>query len=437
MHWEALDAKFRSFLGEDHDRPLYILAPFITTSYLEDLFSQQREVHIVTSWRKDHLITGVSSIDLYDVVKRNNSWKLYINDRLHAKVYCRNFESLIVGSANLSKKALMDTERSNHEVLVQLDCTRHDARQICEIMASSVVMNDEIYSKYETWFSEQEIHSEPMETGSVVEFESSNDLFLVSQLPASTSPSRLWEIVSGQVLPDQSWDEMVAAEHDLSNLGLRFTDFDNYSDFEERLIDLMPNQAFFSAFIDEITIEGMRFGYAKQWVQENCIDDPVPYRKKLTRTVQNLFSWIIELFGDSYEIIRPNFSQVIRKRQTNSDEELCIFTGLQLNSSWYVSETNFPEMGIQYKTCPNCSVLKGELVFYIGRVYPITVDNIEKSDFGFTPQRHTRYNPDGIQTWCKCCRSNREQSQNAQRRYSISSLKRRLGENLAITKRAF
>ena len=295
--------------GEDHDSTLYILAPFITTSYLR-AFSEQRAVHIVTSWRKDHLITGVSNIDLYEVVKQNKSWKLYINDRLHAKVYCRNFESLMVGSANLSKKALMDTERSNHEVLVQLDCSRHDARHICDIMKSSIVMNDEIYSQYETWFSKQEVHSEPADTGSVVEFESSNDLFLVSQLPASTSPNRLWEIVSG-VASDQR--EMVAAEHDLSNLGLRFTDFDNYSDFKERLIDLMPNQAFFSAFIDEITVEGMRFGYAKQWIQQNCIDDPVPYRKELTRTVQNIFSWIVELFPSEIEIIQPNYSQIIRR----------------------------------------------------------------------------------------------------------------------------
>ena len=175
MHWEALDTKFRSFLQQDHDRPLYILAPFITTSYLEEVFGHNA-AHIVTSWRKDHLITGVSNIDLYEVIKRNKSWKLYINDRLHAKVYCRNFESLMVGSANLSKKALMDTERSNHEVLVQLDCSRHDARHICDIMKSSIVMNDEIYSQYETWFSKQEVHSEPADAGSVVEFESSNDL---------------------------------------------------------------------------------------------------------------------------------------------------------------------------------------------------------------------------------------------------------------------
>ena len=313
MHWEALDIKFRSFLSEDHDRPLYILAPFITTSYLEELFSAQREVHIVTSWRKDHLIAGVSNIDLYEVVKQNKSWKLYINDRLHAKVYCRNFKSLMVGSANLSKKAFMDTERSNHEVLVQLDCTRHDTQHICDIMASSVVMNDEIYSRYESWFNEQEVHSEPMNTGSVVVLESSNDLFLVSQLPASTSPSRLWEIVSGQVLPDEAWDETVAAEHDLSNLGLRFTDFDDYSDFKKRLIALMSSQAFFSAFMDEITAEGMRFGYAKQWIQQNCIDDPVPYRKELTRTVQNIFSWIVELFPKEIEIVQPNYSQIIRR----------------------------------------------------------------------------------------------------------------------------
>ena len=123
MHWDDLENKLSSFLHEDHDRPLYILSPFINTDYFEELMDNQREVHVITSWRKDHLLTGVSNINLYNIVKRNSSWKLYINDRLHAKVYCRNFDQLLMGSANLTKKALMDTTKSNHEVLVELECS--------------------------------------------------------------------------------------------------------------------------------------------------------------------------------------------------------------------------------------------------------------------------------------------------------------------------
>ena len=146
---------------------------------------------------------------------------------------------------------------------------------------------------------------------SVIEVDNNNKLFLVSQLPASTSPKRLWDLISGNVDPDEDWNESVAAQHDLDNLRISIEDFSKYSEFREELTSMMLNQAFFNAFLSEITAEGMRFGYAKQWIQENCIDNPVPYRKKLTRTIQNIFSWTCDLFPDDFKMIRPRHSQIL------------------------------------------------------------------------------------------------------------------------------
>lgn len=436
MQWDDLENKLSSFLHEDHDRPLYILSPFINTDYFQELMGNQREVHVITSWRKDHLLTGVSNINLYNIVKRNPAWKLYINDRLHAKVYCRNFDQLLMGSANLTKKALMDTTKSNHEVLVELECSEESSRKICGILQNSILMDDEIFEKYESWYDEQDKTKYSIDTGSVIEVDNINKLFLVSQLPASTSPKRLWDLISGNVDPEEDWNESVAAQHDLDNLKISLEDYSGYSEFRKHLTQMMLNQAFFNAFLSEITAEGMRFGYAKQWIQENCIDNPVPYRKKLTRTIQNLFAWIVELFGETYEVIRPNFSQVIRLKSKSSNDELCIHTGKELNVSWYVSERTFPASGKQYKTCPNCSVLRGELVFYTGRVHPKTEQNMDRSVFGFTPQRISKYNPDGIQTWCRACRSNRDAAATNQRRFSYNALKNKIGNELEISKRA-
>ena len=311
MHWDDLENKLSSFLHEDHDRPLYILSPFINTDYFQELMDNQREVHVITSWRKDHLLTGVSNINLYNIVKRNSSWKLYINDRLHAKVYCRNFDQLLMGSANLTKKALMDTTKSNHEVLVELECSEESSRKICGILQNSILMDDETFEKYEAWFNEQDKTKYSIDTGSVIEVDNNNKLFLVSQLPASTSPKRLWDLISGNVDPDEDWNESVAAQHDLDNLRISIEDFSKYSEFREELTSMMLNQAFFNAFLSEITAEGMRFGYAKQWIQENCIDNPVPYRKELTQTVQNIFSWTCDLFPDDFKMIRPRHSQIL------------------------------------------------------------------------------------------------------------------------------
>lgn len=47
----------------------------------------------------------------------------------------------------------------------------------------------------------------------------------------------------------------------------------------------------------------------------------------------------------------------------------------------------------EYKSCPNCSRMQGEHVFY------------RRDDFGYTEKRETENNPEGIQSWCARCRA--------------------------------
>ena len=69
MRWTGLEGALKSFLAEADNEPLFIFSPFITTSYAKELLDHQGEVHIITSWRKDHLISGVSDLELYNLVK--------------------------------------------------------------------------------------------------------------------------------------------------------------------------------------------------------------------------------------------------------------------------------------------------------------------------------------------------------------------------------
>lgn len=303
----------KSFLNEAHDEPLFIFTPFITTSYVRELMELQREVHIITSWRKDHLINGVSDLELYNLVKEHPNWQLYINDRLHAKVFCRNFSTMLMGSANLTKKGMQDTTKSNHEVMVEAVCDAESKQHMLSILQTSLVMSDDHFQTYKAWFASFEQSTQPVDTGSVIEPISTNERFLVSQLPASTSPHRLWSILREGAQPDESWNEFCAAEHDMNNLGMQVRYISTYEEFKRELTEKMGAQGFFTAFIDRIDTIGFRFGYAKEWVQTNCIDDPVPYRKELTRTVQNLFAWVVALYPEEFEIIQPRHSQTIRR----------------------------------------------------------------------------------------------------------------------------
>ena len=311
MHWNRLEERLTTLILNEPRKPVIILSPFITTDYLCDLLNEHQEVHIVTSWRKDHLLAGVSNLSLYDEVRKRDGWTLYINDRLHAKVYCKNFETVMIGSANLTRTAMSDGVNSNIELLVNDSCNLEMEREIRNVLRTSLCLNDELFEIYHRWYHSVEQSASTVDTGSVILPNPDREMFLVSQLPATASPVRLWKLISGKETPETSWSEQHAVTHDMANFGL--PKHLEYEEFQFVLIETMRRQTFFSTFTEEINSEGLRFGAAKQWIHERCIDDPVPYRKELTRTVQNLFAWIVALYPDEFEIIQPRHSQIIRR----------------------------------------------------------------------------------------------------------------------------
>ena len=419
------------FIEESENQPLYVFSPFITTSYLEEMMQHQEEVHIVTSWRKDHLISGVSDLELYNLVKERPNWQLYINDRLHAKVYCKNFSTMLIGSANLTKRGLQDTEESNHEVMVKTVCDEGSKQKMMEILQESLIMNDEQFQFYKAWFASVSHDLPVFDTGSVIEPTLANELFFVSQLPASASPRRLWSIISEDEEGDESWNEYEAAEHDMANMKLKMRQFSTFDQFMRALKVALGRNAFFEAFLRRIDSTGLQFGFAKEWVQTTCIDDPVPYRKDLTRTVQYLFAWTVALYPDEFEIIRPYHSEILRRIPHQEVKEFCKITGKKLNASWFIAVDGYPNSGIQYKSCPNCSLYAGELIFRHGRAGRGTT---EKSRFGFTEKRINRNNHDGIHSWCLECRSTGDPSTHFTQSYDVITLKAAHGGLINITK---
>jgi len=66
--------------------------------------------------------------------------------------------------------------------------------------------------------------------------------------------------------------------------------------------------------VQQIPDEGIYFGRAKAWLQSACHDVPEPRRRELTHTVRALFRWIMELDPHRFEIVRPNYSECLRRR---------------------------------------------------------------------------------------------------------------------------
>lgn len=106
------------------------IAPFITVAGfvpLLDALGAKSSIAVYTRWIPAEVAAGVSDPAIYDLVAGRGG-AVFLEPRLHAKAYITNREAL-VGSANLTARALGFVDQSNLEILqpVQLPSPAVDA----------------------------------------------------------------------------------------------------------------------------------------------------------------------------------------------------------------------------------------------------------------------------------------------------------------------
>ena len=308
MYHKSLDREVQTFFAHSHDIT-YFFSPFISVDVAEKLIKEIDSNHgvMVSSWRTDHLLNGVSHLELYEVCQRHG-WTLFINDRLHMKVYARDLEVALIGSANLTARALGDGPTSNHEVLVEHALRSEDRMHLLRIQAESILVTDEVHAQYVDWLASQKRVKQPPAT--FLALNNDTTPFHTSMLPHSDTPQRLWEVANGQGEPLKGY-ELPAMEHDLAMLDLDVSV--PLDEFVRGLQTSFFERPFIKAFEAQIDADGIPFGSVKQWVQSNCSDVPTPFRRELTFLVQALIHWFPALRPGEFEVIRPIWREVIRR----------------------------------------------------------------------------------------------------------------------------
>ena len=313
LHWRGLEHELIAFLQQQSTDRCYIFAPFIQPRVLERILADiSVGATVVTSWREDHLRAGVSSIETYDICAARQDTALYVNSRLHAKVYAcdlsRNRASALLGSANVSELALSDGPDSNHEVLAyQEHLATEDQVQLHRLLYDSSFVTQEMAEAYREWLEAAPASaSEPLPalcSGAVQ--------LLITYLPLSDNPARLWQLASGAVTNEQWW-EHDAMIHDLAMFhpGALATRDEFISTVRRRFLA----QPFVAQFLAKIDGEGMFFGRIKEWLQRNCTDVPTPRRRDLTFVTQALIDWTVALQPSEFEVIKPRHSECLRRR---------------------------------------------------------------------------------------------------------------------------
>ena len=270
-----------------------LICPFISISAVTRLLGNTRNVLIITSWRKDHLISGVSNLELYPLCNKMG-WKLAINDRIHAKIYSSNLDSCYITSANCTEKALYCTE-GNIECISYVDELDRNSRvELNKIILESIIVTDEIYDQFKFWLDK--INQNQIECEGPPAVDSS---FYINKLPATDNPYLIIDRQRGCCFEDV--DLVQRIDHDIAL-------FDSHNSKEICISDLSKN-FFNNRFIQEIEGEitecGISFGKLSSLIHNLCVDVPSPYRRDVKTLTHNVMSWFCILNPDNYYIDVP------------------------------------------------------------------------------------------------------------------------------------
>ncbi len=313
MLFKEFNKHYKDFI-QNSGREVLIFCPYIQVSSLKNILDGHKsKVSIITSWKTIDILTGISDLELYPFCKSIGAY-LYINQRIHLKVICDSYHSAIVGSANITAKGLGMASNSNHECAVLYEpLDRYQQIYLRSILQESTLINDKEFEIVKKAIEECKTDFHKAEEYEDIDFKrATNKEFLISALPMSISIDTLFayysEALTSQGFADVDYD---CAMHDLALY--KFPAGLSRQDFDKSL-----KEAFFSQlFIQELRkflSKERYFGAIKEWVQQTCVDVPVPSRRDLTENVRVLYNWVAELGKDEYIVDRPNHSERIRPK---------------------------------------------------------------------------------------------------------------------------
>lgn len=111
--------KLTDLYGQAANRAV-IIAPFIKVPLFEEILAviptTVLDIVCITRWSAPEVAAGVSDPEIFDIAVSDGRPKVRLCHNLHAKLYVAD-ESLLIGSANLTKKAVGKAADSNIEIL--------------------------------------------------------------------------------------------------------------------------------------------------------------------------------------------------------------------------------------------------------------------------------------------------------------------------------
>lgn len=289
--------------------PVLLVAPFIKAGAFARILTaipSAIALTCVTRWRPDEVAAGVSDLEVFDQIKIRSNAKLFLHQHLHAKYY-RSGSRALIGSANLTGRALGWTQPANLEILIATNPLDSSIQAFEEELFSQVIpADDQIRQAVElaamvlkaaaprppAW------HLQP----------TTNEAFSSRYwLPTCPRPDLLYRVYEGTIGDMLLAHSIRLAESDLAFLeppmGLGEAAFNGF-------VGAMVRQSKSMQDLDHLTNQGLTDNIAAETIRKSL---PVGHDFSPEGLWSVAKDWLIHFFPDLYD--RVPAGEMLRKRR--------------------------------------------------------------------------------------------------------------------------
>jgi hypothetical protein len=284
-----------------------LCAPFIKVGVLRtvlSVISDSVTVRVITRWRAAEVASGVSDLEVFDLVIKRPDTELALLDDLHAKLYLADDEGL-AGSANLTATALGWAKQSNVELLLPVNPSDPDVARLLRRLESAEPATYTIRSAIEA--EAATLIAVRLDEGQDVsdEMEATRNH---SWLPSCAAPGMLWAIYGNPLTTAVVGGTREEGLADLRDLHLP-SDL-SQAKFEESVRETLHLMPAFRRIIDHIP-QGLTDANGTALILEvrpgfNQADAALQWR--IVR------DWISEFFREVFEVAPESFVTRLRPR---------------------------------------------------------------------------------------------------------------------------
>jgi hypothetical protein len=277
-----------------------LCAPFVKAGVLRRVLAAipaGTRVSVITRWHAVEVASGVSDLDVFDVVSSRANTTLALIDALHAKIYVAD-GSVLTGSANLTAKALGWCADANLEVLT---LAAQDCPSVADCMAAISTARAATIEERDR-IAEDARGITTLRLPEAVEEEAE---LATTWYPRLGDPRRLFPIYAGRSLDRMMSATLEAGTHDLNALGIPpgLTE----SDFKlaaARAFTAMPSIGRLLSLVDRDLTDAD--------AEELIAATPIPNGMAADQQWLVVREWIAHLLSDRIEVAPQSF--VTRRR---------------------------------------------------------------------------------------------------------------------------